>query len=55
MKPPKLNKTWHQKHRMPRGATLDQRIRWHLEHRKHCGCRPIPARLAEAMRARGLL
>ena len=34
------------KHRMPAGATLEQRIRWHLQHRKYCGCRPIPPKLA---------
>jgi hypothetical protein len=55
MKPPKLNKAWHAANRMPARATLEQRIRWHLEHRKHCGCRPIPPKLAEAMKARGLL
>jgi hypothetical protein len=55
MKPPQLNKAWHEKHKMPAKATLQQRIRWHLQHRKHCGCRPIPAKLAAAMRAKRLL
>jgi hypothetical protein len=55
MKPAKLNNSWHDKHRMPPNATLAQRIRWHLAHRKHCGCRPIPAKLAELMKARGML
>jgi hypothetical protein len=55
VEPPKLNKAWHEKHRMPRGATLEQRIGWHLEHRRHCACRPIPAKLAATMRAKGLL
>jgi hypothetical protein len=55
MNPPKLNKTWHAKHKMPPHATLDQRIRWHLQHRRRCGCRPIPPKLAEAMKAKGLL
>jgi hypothetical protein len=55
MKPPKLNKEWHEKHKMPAGATLEQRIQWHLAHRKHCGCRPIPAQLAKVMKAKGLL
>jgi hypothetical protein len=55
MKPPKLNKVWHEKHRMPPGATLDQRIRWQREHRKNCSCRPIPSKLAQTMKARGLL
>jgi hypothetical protein len=55
MNPPKLNRAWHAKHRMPAKATLDQRIQWHLDHREHCGCRPIPAKLAAAMKRRGLL
>jgi hypothetical protein len=55
MKTPKLNKTWHAEHRMPPNATLEQRIRWHLAHRNHCACRPIPAKLAATMKDRGLL
>ena len=51
----KLNRAWHEKNRMPARPTIDQRIRWHLEHRKHCGCRPIPEKLAAAMKARGAL
>ena len=40
---------------MPKNASLDQRIEWHLEHLKHCNCRSsIPAKLAEAMRKKGL-
>ena len=49
MPPPKLNKTWHAKNRMPPKATVQQRIAWHLAHRKHCGCRPIPAKLLQIM------
>ena len=52
---PKLNKAWHAKHKMPAKATLEQRMRWHLNHRKHCGCRPIPKKLATSMKAKGLL
>ena len=55
MKPRQLNKGWHETHKMPAKATLQQRILWHLQHRKHCGCRPIPAKLAVAMQAKGLL
>ena len=38
----KLNAEWHRTHRMPARATLEQRIQWHVEHAKHCACRPIP-------------
>jgi hypothetical protein len=41
-----INKEWHDKNRMPANPTLDQRMTWHIEHAKHCPCRPIPARLA---------
>ncbi len=51
----KLNRAWHEKHHMPPRATLEQRISWYLEHRDHCGCRPIPAKIAAAMKAKGLI
>jgi carboxymethylenebutenolidase len=28
---------------MPRKASLEQRIAWHVAHRDHCGCRPAPS------------
>jgi len=48
-----MNVTWHAKHPMPKRASLDQRIRWHLAHARACGCRPIPRSIAQALRARG--
>jgi hypothetical protein len=48
----KLNATWHRTHRMPARATMAQRIRWHLAHAKHCGCRPIPTTVQAALRRR---
>ena len=38
---------------MPRAATTQQRIQWHLDHQRHCGCRPIPLKL-QALMARGV-
>lgn len=49
-----INRDWHSTHRMPRNATEDERIAWHLEHARMCGCRPIGGRLAEVMTARGI-
>ena len=43
----KLNKSWHDTHVMPKNATSDQRIAWHLEHQANCGCRPVPVRIRE--------
>ena len=40
-----MNREWHEGHKMPEKATEQQRIEWHIEHAKACGCRPIPARL----------
>jgi hypothetical protein len=50
----KLNKDWHLKHPMPPKATFEQRVKWHLEHVKHCACRPIPEKLLEQMREKGI-
>jgi HEAT repeat protein len=36
---------------MPRTATLEQRLAWHMDHQRHCACRPIPPRLANLIRS----
>lgn len=41
----KINKEWHEAHRMPKNAKLDQRIQWHIEHAKNCGCREMPEKI----------
>jgi len=48
----KLNKEWHLAHRMPKNATIEERIVWHVEHSKNCGCRPIPDKLKAAIKKR---
>lgn len=45
---------WHRANRMPKNPTPDQRIAWHVEHALHCGCRPIPPKLAAEMTRRGI-
>jgi hypothetical protein len=50
----KVNKEWHSKHLMPKNPTFEQRVEWHLDHQKNCGCRPIARKLAEEMRKRGI-
>lgn len=45
---------WHAQHRMPENPTSKQRTEWHLEHAKHCGCRPIPAGVLALMKNQGL-
>lgn len=36
------NLAWHVQHRMPKRASMIERVRWHVAHAKQCGCRPIP-------------
>ena len=55
MKKQSLNKEWHLKNKMPVKATIDQRIEWHLEHIKYCGCRGIPEKLIPEIRKRKLM
>jgi len=49
-----MNAEWHLAHPMPKNATIDQRIAWHLEHTKHCGCREIPENLKDEMMKRNI-
>jgi hypothetical protein len=50
----KLNKEWHLAHRMPKNATIEQRIAWHIEHKKNCNCRDMPDRLKLEMKKRNI-
>lgn len=50
----KINKTWHEQHKMPQNPSFEQRVAWHLEHQKNCSCRPISGKLAEEMKKRGI-
>ncbi len=47
-----INKEWHEANSMPRNPTLEQRIRWHVEHAQKCACRPIPPKLLQEMEKR---
>ena len=38
----KINKEWHMKNKMPKNPTHEERMKWHIEHAKHCTCREIP-------------
>ncbi len=41
-----INREWHVENRMPANPSIDQRLTWHVEHAKHCGCRLISEKLA---------
>jgi hypothetical protein len=47
-----MNKPWHEQNRMRRNATIEQRLAWHIEHQRHCQCRPIPQSLVPLLAER---
>ena len=54
------NTAWHWAHRMPKNATVEEKIRWHESHAQHCGCRDsishlrkLKARLAQGKKDPG--
>lgn len=50
-----INAAWHKANRMPKNATLDQRVDWHLAHVKACGCRnDLPATILQELERRGI-
>ena len=46
-----LNAAWHQAHPMPPKPTYEQRVEWHREHARECGCRKPPADIAAVLEA----
>jgi hypothetical protein len=49
-----INAAWDEAHRMPVGATLDDRVSWHLRHTAACGCREMPKSIAVEIERHGL-
>ena len=41
---------WHMENKLGRSASINKRIKWHKEHQKHCGCRPIPKSLLKYLK-----
>ncbi len=48
-----MNEGWHSAHPMPKDPTFDQRVAWHMEHARECGCRPMPDTLKREIERRG--
>jgi len=48
-----INKVWDLTNKMPKKATLDQRIKWHVGHSKNCSCRPMPEKIQEEIKKKG--
>jgi len=49
-----INAEWHTQNKMPKNASFEQRVAWHLAHQQHCTCAPIPMRLLEEMERKGI-
>lgn len=50
-----LNREWHAANRMPRNATLEQRLAWHAGHAANCACRELPDSIRAELERRGML
>lgn len=46
------NTAWHSKNKMPKNPTLDQRVKWHIEHVRNCSCRPLGGKILEEIKKR---
>jgi hypothetical protein len=49
----KLNKEWHLTHKMPRNASFEERLNWHMLHAENCQCREMPESIRRELEARG--
>ncbi len=48
----KINKSWHIKNKLSKKLSLGQKLQWHVDHARECGCRPIPLPLQKIMKER---
>src|SRR6185369_6074784 len=48
----KINASWHEKNKMPKKATPEQKLQWHVNHFRECGCRDIPEKIKTMMKLR---
>lgn len=45
-----VNKKWHETHKMPKNASIEERVKWHVGHAKNCSCRGIPKKLLDVIK-----
>jgi hypothetical protein len=50
----KINAKWHLANKMPKNPTLDQRVKWHVEHARNCQCRPLAGKILAEIKKRGI-
>jgi len=46
------NIEWHLKNRIPKNPTLDQRVKWYIEHVRNCACPPLDREVLEEVKRR---
>lgn len=46
----KINAEWHEKNKMSDCVSYDEKMRWRVEHMKHCSCRAPTERQLEEIR-----
>lgn len=49
-----INAPWHAAHVLGQGAAIDDRVAWHLEHARECGCREVPRSVRDELARRGI-
>lgn len=50
----RINASWHLMNKMPKNPTINERIKWHLEHAKNCACHPLGGKILEEIKKRGI-
>jgi hypothetical protein len=50
-----INKVWHEKNKMPKNPSDEDRITWHIKHAENCACRQPSAKLLAEMKKFGFL
>ena len=50
-----MNKDWHEKNKMPKNASFEERIKWYMEHNKNCSRRlGFPKKLEGEIKKEGV-
>jgi hypothetical protein len=47
-----INHEWHSKNILPENPTLDRRVKWHIEHARHCSCGAVDEKILEEVKKR---
>jgi hypothetical protein len=49
-----INTEWHSKNTLPENPTLDQRVKWSIEHARHCACGAADGEILDELKKRYL-